>query len=60
MAALVTRIDTSRLALCIQIAAPELVDSGGRVEQTDVLRSLGTLPRGFVTRTRFMSLVRYI
>jgi hypothetical protein len=37
VAALVTRIDTSRLALCIQIAAPELVDSGGRVEQTDVL-----------------------
>jgi hypothetical protein len=36
VAALVTRIDTSRLVLCIQIAAPELVDSGGRVEQTDV------------------------
>jgi hypothetical protein len=37
VADLVTRIDTSRLVLCIQIAPPELVDSGGRVEQTDVL-----------------------
>jgi hypothetical protein len=50
VAELVTRIDTSRSALCIQIAAPELVDSEGRVEQTDVLWSLEILPHGRIRR----------
>jgi hypothetical protein len=50
VAELVTRIDTSRSALCIQTTAPELVDSGGRVEQTDVLWSLEAIPCGRIRR----------
>jgi hypothetical protein len=57
VAALVTRIDTARYALCILTAVPGLVDSGGRVEQTDVLSSLGTLQSAFMKRTQFVSLV---